>query len=70
MEVAPDFEEAVLRGELEISGHVTLWVLVINVLRLFFDKNLRSFLGRMKAGKKEASRQGLQNGGKNGREWQ
>ena len=70
VEVTPDFEEAVLRGELEISGHVTLWVLVINVLRLFFDKNLRSFLGRMKAGKKEASRQGLQNGGKNGREWQ
>lgn len=48
VEVTPDFDEAVLRGELEISGHVTLWVLVVNVLRLFFDKNLRRFLGRIK----------------------
>lgn len=46
--VEPDFEQAVLRAEFDISGHITLWVLTINGLKLFLDKRLKAFIRKLK----------------------
>lgn len=35
IEVIPDFEEAVLQGELCISGRVALWILAVNGVRMY-----------------------------------
>ena len=48
--VEPDFEQAVLKGEIQFSGHITIWVLLINALKLFFDPKLHLFLKKVKAG--------------------
>ncbi len=41
VELTPDFEEPVLKGELLIRGHVTVVVLLWNILRAALDKRLR-----------------------------
>lgn len=46
--VTPDFERAVLEGRLEISGHITLFVLGMNLVRLMLDKRLRLFISKLK----------------------
>ncbi len=46
--VTPDFERAVLEGRADISGHITVFVLGINVLRLMLDKKLRRFIRKLK----------------------
>lgn len=46
--VTPDFERAVLEGRLEISGHITLFVLGVNLARLMLDKRLRLFISKLK----------------------
>lgn len=38
--VTPDFEEAVLRAEFDISGHIAVWVLAVNAGRIALDKRL------------------------------
>lgn len=38
--VTPDFEEAVLEADFDISGHVTVWVLASNACRIALDKRL------------------------------
>ena len=48
--VEPDFEQAILKGELQFSGHVTVWILLINGLKLFFDPKLHLFIKKVKAG--------------------
>lgn len=53
--VTPDFEQKRLEGEFDVSGHVILWVLAINGLKLLFDRKLRVFLRGLKAAQKKAS---------------
>ena len=48
--VEPDFEQAVFKGEIQFSGHITIWVLLINALKLFFDPKLHLFIKKVKAG--------------------
>ena len=55
--VTPDFEQAVLKGELQFAGHITVWVLLINALKLLLDKKLHLFIKKIKAGKKAQSAQ-------------
>ena len=38
--VTPDFEEAVLRAEFDISGHIAVWVLAVNAGGIALDKRL------------------------------
>lgn len=52
--VTPDFTQQILEGNVDISGHITLWVLTWNVLKLLLDKKLRLFIKKMKAGRREA----------------
>lgn len=46
--VTPDFERAVLEGRVDISGHITVFVLVVNIVRLMLDKKLRLFIRKLK----------------------
>lgn len=46
--VTPDFERAVLEGDFEVSGHVTVAVLIWNGLRVGLDKRLRKLIGKLK----------------------
>lgn len=48
--VTPDFERAVLEGRFDISGHITLFVLGVNLIRLMLDKKLRLFFRKLKKG--------------------
>lgn len=46
--VRPDFERTVLQGEFDISGHVTVFVLAFNALKLMFDRKFRWFMRKLK----------------------
>lgn len=50
--VTPDFAEAVLEGNLFLSGHITLFTILWNGLKILLDKKLRRFIKKMKAGRK------------------
>lgn len=52
--VTPDFTQQILEGSIDISGHITLWALTWNGLKLLLDKKLRLFIQKMKAGRREA----------------
>lgn len=49
-QVTPDFERKVLEGEFDIAGHVTVWILAVNGLKIFLDRRLRVLVGKLKAG--------------------
>ncbi len=51
--VTPDFTRAVLEGDIYISGHITVFTILWNGLRVLLDKNLRKFIKKMKAGRKK-----------------
>lgn len=46
--VTPDFQRAVLEGNLQASGHVTLAVLLWQAIRIALDKKLWQFLNKLK----------------------
>lgn len=54
--VTPDFDRTVLEGTVDVSGHITLWTLAWNALKLLLDKKLKLFIKKMKAGRKENGR--------------
>ncbi len=49
--VRPDFERAVFQGEFDISGHVTVFVLAVNIVGLVMDKKFQRFVKKLKQGK-------------------
>lgn len=50
--LTPDFNQAVLEGDFDVAGHITLYTLAWNALKLLLDKKLRLFIKKMKAGRK------------------
>ena len=52
--VTPDFTQAILQGEADVSGHITAFVLTVNALKLFFDKKLHLFLKKLKRNDKSS----------------
>lgn len=54
--VTPDFNRKVLEGNVDVSGHITLYTLAWNALKLLLDKKLKLFIKKMKAGRKENGR--------------
>ena len=46
--IEPDFEETIFEGRIFFKGHVTLFVLLWQALRIYFDKDLRTLLGKLK----------------------
>lgn len=54
--VTPDFNRKVLEGNVDVSGHITIYTLAWNALKLLLDKKLKLFIKKMKAGRKENGR--------------
>lgn len=50
--VTPDFTQKVLEGEFFVSGHITAAVILANGLKVLFDKKLKRFIKKLKAGRK------------------
>lgn len=46
--VTPDFERKVLEGRFDVSGHITVFVLLVNIVKLALDRRLRLFIRKMK----------------------
>ena len=51
--VTPDFTRAVLEGDIYIAGHITVFTILWNGLKVLLDKKLRKFIKKMKAGRKK-----------------
>lgn len=51
--ITPDFTQAVIQGRIDIRGHVTVIVLLINACKLIFDKELRILIKKLKNGGKK-----------------
>lgn len=60
-QVTPDFTQKILEGQLDLAGHITLFILTWNGLRLFLDRKLHRFLRRMKAGRSTDARKAQEN---------
>lgn len=50
--VTPDFTQAILEGDFYASGHITVFTILWNGLKLLLDKKLRIFIRKLKAGRK------------------
>ncbi|MBQ9142993.1 MAG: hypothetical protein IJX63_14565 [Lachnospiraceae bacterium] len=46
----PNFEEQVLRGNVALKGRITIFVIVLNALRILFDKRLQPLIKKLKRG--------------------
>lgn len=46
--VTPDFERKIFQGEFKASGHIIAFVLLINVLKVAFDKRLHLLIKKLK----------------------
>lgn len=51
--LTPDFTQAILKGRFEVSGHITVSVILWNTLKVVFDKKMQLFTEKMKAGRKK-----------------
>ncbi|MBU9726642.1 DUF2953 domain-containing protein [Diplocloster modestus] len=49
IKILPDFEQAVLEGELYLKGRVRMIVLLLSVFRLYRDKNIRMTITRFRS---------------------
>lgn len=68
----PDFEQAVLKGEFSLKGHITLFTIVMNACIFALDKKLRLLIAKVKRfynkqnQQKENPKQGAEADGKAG----
>lgn len=46
--IEPDFEKTILEGNISFRGHITGFVLLIQAMKLYFDKDLRNFIVKLK----------------------
>lgn len=46
--IEPDFEKTILEGNIAFAGHITGFVLLVQALKLYFDKDLRNFIMKLK----------------------
>lgn len=53
--IEPDFEKKIIEGDILFKGHITIFVLVVNALKIVFDKRFKPLINKIKNG-------GLQNG--------
>ncbi len=54
--VTPDFTQAILEGRVDISGHISVFVIAWNGLRLIFDKKLHLFIKKLKRNGKQETK--------------
>ncbi len=46
----PDFEQQIIEGKASLKGRITLFVIVVNALRIVFDKRLQPLIKKLKRG--------------------
>jgi hypothetical protein len=46
--ITPNFDEAMLVGDVSLSGRAVGWVIIVSVLKISFDKGIRRFLKKWK----------------------
>lgn len=46
----PDFEQTIIKGEAALKGRITIFVIVVNALRILFDKRLQPLIKKLKHG--------------------
>jgi hypothetical protein len=46
--ITPNFEKAMLEGDISLSGWAVGWVIIASVLRISLDKGIRHFLKKWK----------------------
>lgn len=46
--IEPDFEKTIFEGKILVKGRVTIFVLLWQALKIYRDKDLRAFLGKLK----------------------
>lgn len=51
--VTPDFTQTILGGDIYVAGHITIFTILLNGLKLLLDRKLRRFIKKMKAGRKK-----------------
>ena len=44
----PDFERQILNGDMETGGSFQLWLILVVLWKLYFNKNLRRFIRKVK----------------------
>lgn len=49
--IIPNFDIAILKGTIYLAGHITAFTILWNGLQLYFDKNLRIFISKIKGGR-------------------
>ncbi len=52
----PDFEKQVIQGNVALKGRITIFVIVVNALRIVFDKRLQPLIRKLKHGGNENGR--------------
>lgn len=50
--IEPDFEQKIINGEIYIKGKITLLTIVVNALKILFDKRLKPLIKKIKNGGK------------------
>lgn len=53
--ITPDFEQQILEGSFDMKGHITLYILLYIAIKIFFDKDLKVIIKKVKQG-------GIENG--------
>lgn len=46
--IEPDFEKTIFEGRIYFRGHITSFVILLQALKLYFDKDLRNFIHKLK----------------------
>ncbi len=46
--IEPDFEKTIFEGKIFVSGHITMFVLLWQALKIYRDKDLRAFMNKLK----------------------
>lgn len=46
--ITPDFEKTIFEGRIFLKGRITVFVILLQALKIFFDKELRKLLKRLK----------------------
>ena len=52
IQLQPDFDEEIIEGDFELSGHIQLFFVVVIALKIYFNKKLKAVIGRFKRGRR------------------
>ncbi len=57
VEIAPNFEEKIIKGDFYVKGKITLFVIAINGLKILLNKNFKPVINKLKNGGKKNGRE-------------